>query len=201
MTEVGDLPDPDGFSVSLADLVEASRAETATAITDLGELAGAAQVVARARLHLLTTVVRRDQIRRCDVWVAREGVVALPRQASDDDPSPLLAGRPVLSTQVVSSALDLDDAADARPLPLDVPDGLVGLVEQVVAGDADTSVLNIFDWSFGDLEDRWVVLDAPDGRTGTLDASLGLDDPLALQPISALGLLQPLVARIAAACA
>ncbi|MCU1498031.1 MAG: hypothetical protein JWM47_1984 [Acidimicrobiales bacterium] len=182
--------------LAAAELVAAGdpdRAEEA-----VGSLLGAALAIAEAHGHLVVTSVSAGDVRRIDVWLGAVGVAALPRQADDDEPGPVVALPPFTAQQVCLSAARLDPAVVAAGAPLNVGGGLVGLTEQVVAASAGTA-LNVFDWSSAAGDVRWVVLDSPDGRVATFEAPADARAPLRLQPTSPMAVAVALAEQVSVA--
>lgn len=175
------------------DLLELSRSEllaaASTALTEGPEglperLAAHALVVARADLHLEVTSALEATVRKAEVWISSGGVVALAHQEDHDVPGPVLGSTYVSSYQAVVSAASLEVGALRAPEGLEVPGGLLSLLERVVAGDLGSSRLSVLDWRQGDERERWVIVDLPEGRVAAFGSSSDPVSALALEPVS-----------------
>lgn len=160
---------------------------------------GAAIVKATASTQAIVTDVRLGEVRRVELWLAPTGVVALPVQSDPDVAGPITALAPTSATEVVASAMGCSTGAVAASDSFDASAGLVGLVDEVLAGGRPGTMGTVIDWCDPGGTERWLVFDAEAGRVASLSAPLAPSAPLVLRPMSPMALAVALCERVSKA--
>jgi hypothetical protein len=150
-------------------------------------LLGAAVVIATAALHLRCTVVRPDDVRQAEVWLSSAGALLHARQASPDDPAPLVSVPPSSAWIVVARALDPDPALQAGSGPSPGTMVLDEWCDAARSGGAGVRSVHVVD----ELEEDGAVHRRPlvlvglgNGWWADLDGAVDRTSPLRLSPMT-----------------